>query len=504
MDGCCYISCSNKDIYFANGIKDHLRNGHYDVIISSNTCLQFHYQTSRGQILDSKFFIAIVTSEFINQQIHLYELALALDLGKKTVIIQHELARIPDPFPELQSIQWNDDVTILSENVCHVLQDPVYEFPVYIDSLDGDAFKRYIWKFEETQIAKQLSPHVRSGEYASTELQLKDIQTTLITLCEGINKIQSSPVRKRKVSKQQFPRDIRRVARRYQDVIAYPIIRQLGRYLDLEDDELDEVERFSEYGTKEVFWQTIRLWLEKTESKELTVGTIIKALRECDVDLKGKQMSNVHKKILKSKMPFLVDNLQLEPMLPSLVSQNILCEVTKAYVTAPRTVDQKVNRLVDVLTTKEDGLSSFCHVLQESGYKFVADEIKAFPDHHQTPETPIAVLRPTSCSFSSTVSDSDSYVKHLIHEYRLSHSSSTSSVFSRRDSTSSTKTVAIAPLFVSLSSHTDKHINKKEANTSEAKSSEKSVFKNSSNFKMKGRKGKGKQTLSCINSCVLS
>ena len=68
---------------------------------------------------------------------------------------------------------------------------------------------------------------------------------------------------------------------------AYPIIRQLGRYLDLEEDELDEVETFSEFGTKEVFWQTIRFWVEKTDSSELAVGTIIKALRECDVNLQG-------------------------------------------------------------------------------------------------------------------------------------------------------------------------------------------------------------------------
>lgn len=71
-------------------------------------------------------------------------------------------------------------------------------------------------------------------------------------------------------------------------VSAYPIIRQFGRYLDLEEDELNEVERFSEYGTKEAFWQAIRFWLEKRDSSELTVGTIIKALMECDVNLKGK------------------------------------------------------------------------------------------------------------------------------------------------------------------------------------------------------------------------
>jgi hypothetical protein len=56
-------------------------------------------------------------------------------------------------------------------------------------------------------------------EYASTELQLKDIQSTLISLCEGINKIQNPHTRRKKVSKRQFPYDIRKVARRYQDVI---------------------------------------------------------------------------------------------------------------------------------------------------------------------------------------------------------------------------------------------------------------------------------------------
>ena len=68
------------------------------------------------------------------------------------------------------------------------------------------------------------------------------------------------------------------------ELSAYPIIRQLGRYLDLEEDELDEVETFSEFGTKEVFWQKIRFWVEKADSSELAVGTIIKALRECDVN----------------------------------------------------------------------------------------------------------------------------------------------------------------------------------------------------------------------------
>ena len=64
------------------------------------------------------------------------------------------------------------------------------------------------------------------------------------------------------------------------ELSAYPIIRQLGRYLDLEEDELDEVETFSEFGTKEVFWQTIRFWVEKRDSSELAVGTLPNSLWE--------------------------------------------------------------------------------------------------------------------------------------------------------------------------------------------------------------------------------
>lgn len=90
----------------------------------------------------------------------------------------------------------------------------------------------------------------------------------------------------------------------------------------------------------------------------------------------GKQMSNAHRKVLRSKLTFLVDNIQTEPLIPSLISNNVLCDVTKAYVTAPKTRDQRINRLVDVLMTKDDGLFVFCEILRNSGYQFVAREIE--------------------------------------------------------------------------------------------------------------------------------
>lgn len=93
-------------------------------------------------------------------------------------------------------------------------------------------------------------------------------------------------------------------------------------------------------------------------------------------------MSNAHRKVLKSKLACLVENIQTEPLIPSLMSCNVLCDVTKAYVTAPKTRDQRINRLVDVLMTKDDGLFVLCEILQNSGYQFVADEIKGMINAH--------------------------------------------------------------------------------------------------------------------------
>lgn len=90
----------------------------------------------------------------------------------------------------------------------------------------------------------------------------------------------------------------------------------------------------------------------------------------------GKQMCDAHRKVLRSKLTYLVENIQTEPLIPSLISNNVLCDVTKAYVTAPKTRDQRINRLVDVLMTKEKGLFVFCEILRKSGYQFVAHEIE--------------------------------------------------------------------------------------------------------------------------------
>ncbi|XP_062588230.1 uncharacterized protein LOC134249888 [Saccostrea cucullata] len=118
--------------------------------------------------------------------------------------------------------------------------------------------------------------------------QFRSIQSTLLELCNGIKKIEDSrSSNKAEKESKRLPSDIRKVANKYQHAFAYAFIRQFGRLLQLDERHLDEVEQYSGYGTKEVFWQIIRIWMENSESQHMTVSNLLTALSECGVDLKG-------------------------------------------------------------------------------------------------------------------------------------------------------------------------------------------------------------------------
>lgn len=124
MSEYCYLACSKAEILLAEGIKERLYSGHYDIIISSATDDYISYQTRRTQILDCKVFIAIITSEFVKCDIYLYELSLALDLKRKIIVIQHDTVQeLPAPFPILRSVRWCKESDFLAEKVYQILED---------------------------------------------------------------------------------------------------------------------------------------------------------------------------------------------------------------------------------------------------------------------------------------------------------------------------------------------------------------------------------------------
>lgn len=122
MPGYCYMSCNNTDNNLAKVIIERLSSGQYDVISSGST--ECNYQSRRTRILDCKVFIAIITPEFIKKDIHLYELSLALDLGRKILLLQHDLVQeLPSPFPVLRFVRWHQDLSILANTVFQIIQE---------------------------------------------------------------------------------------------------------------------------------------------------------------------------------------------------------------------------------------------------------------------------------------------------------------------------------------------------------------------------------------------
>lgn len=122
MSGYCYMSCNKTDNKLAEMIKERLSSGQYDVISSGST--EYNYQSRRTRILDCKVFIAIITPEFLKQDIHLYELSLALDLGRKILVLQQDLVQeLPSPFPVLRFVRWHQDLFILANTVFQILQE---------------------------------------------------------------------------------------------------------------------------------------------------------------------------------------------------------------------------------------------------------------------------------------------------------------------------------------------------------------------------------------------
>lgn len=122
MSESCYMSCYKTHIILAEVIQKRLNSRQYDVIFQGST--ECNYQSRRTRILDCKVFIAIVTPEFIKQDIHLYELSLALDLGRKILVIQHDwVQELPSPFPALRFVRWYQDLSILANTVFQIIQD---------------------------------------------------------------------------------------------------------------------------------------------------------------------------------------------------------------------------------------------------------------------------------------------------------------------------------------------------------------------------------------------
>ena len=83
-----------------------------------------------------------------------------------------------------------------------------------------------------------------------------------------------------------------------------------------------------------------------------------------------------HSRTLDEMTGFIVDNIvDINQLVPHLFTEKALCHVTKAYVLAPTTRDQRTMRLLEILSTKQDGMFMLVNVLKKTQSGFLADAI---------------------------------------------------------------------------------------------------------------------------------
>lgn len=87
-------------------------------------------------------------------------------------------------------------------------------------------------------------------------------------------------------------------------------------------------------------------------------------------------MSKTEVRILHEKIPFILNNIyQVNDLIPYLISQHVLTHVTEMFIREPRNKEERLLRLINVLTTKHYGIKALCNALTHTNQEFIADEI---------------------------------------------------------------------------------------------------------------------------------
>ncbi|XP_063403437.1 uncharacterized protein LOC134687233 [Mytilus trossulus] len=193
----------------------------------------------------------------------------------------------------------------------------------------------------------------------------------------------------------RIPSELRSFCQKYEEMIG-PNICRLGRILHLSNHQIDKVEECREYGYVEMFWQTIKFW-QSNESSDESFVTLLNALEDIGVDIGGKPMSKTEVRILQEKIPFILNNIyQVNDLIPYLISQHVLTHVTEMFIREPRNKEERLLRLINVLTTKHYGIKALCNALIHTNQEFIADEISRSMPNIPTSRFPVE-LTDESC-----------------------------------------------------------------------------------------------------------
>ncbi|KAK3092975.1 hypothetical protein FSP39_009565 [Pinctada imbricata] len=293
---------------------------------------------------------------------------------------------------------------------------------------DGSRSKRdellqFTWSIEEDVTTKQLAKYEMGIENAD-EMPVEADKVSHRLLCSLLTKSEENISTK----VNRIPDEIKDLCKKYQKKITKCHIRQIGRQLELEDHHLDVVDTFYEHGIPEMFWQLVKIWHESYPDR-VSARKLRKALKSCNINTEETHMPQKHKDILNEMTEYLVNNLvDIDILMPQLISGNVLDDRTKPYVTSPRTRDQRSMRLLEVLETKEHGMTMIIDVFNKTGHEFLSEKIlERLPGlKEQTRRKPFLAVSPSprsSCSSETSLKVTNNYVQFNSKDRNTQHRS---------------------------------------------------------------------------------
>ncbi|CAG2201046.1 unnamed protein product [Mytilus edulis] len=185
-------------------------------------------------------------------------------------------------------------------------------------------------------------------------------------LCEGLSRV--------KYKGKQLPAELKEFCNSIHKTVGQDF-RKIGRELGMEPDMLNNIE--DEYSdADECLHQIILEWSTQTETP--SYHALVTACCNVNPDiLKCKPLDEKKAMVLERNYSMMCEEMLEVPLLPYLISAGVMSLKMQRYVLHPKTHDQRICRLLDILKTRENGFDALLCAIDLSDQSHVSALLKS-------------------------------------------------------------------------------------------------------------------------------
>ncbi|XP_063413902.1 uncharacterized protein LOC134696174 [Mytilus trossulus] len=185
-------------------------------------------------------------------------------------------------------------------------------------------------------------------------------------LCEGLCKV--------KETDKKLPPQLKEFCDSIRKTVGQEF-RQIGRELGIQPDMLNHIE--DEYlDAEECLHQIILEWSTQTETP--SYHALVTACGNVNPDiLKCKPLDEKKTMVLERNYSMMCEEMLEVPLLPYLISAGVMSLKMQRYILQPKTHDQRICRLIDILKTRENGFDALLCAIDLSDQSHVSALLKS-------------------------------------------------------------------------------------------------------------------------------